>query len=707
MQRLLIEPTGRLGVLLGFLSLCFVSGCGDPELIDGDAATSVPDAGPEPEPEPGFDDGGGIGMTGLSLSRVVPDHGPFTGGNQVVLRGNGFDDESQVTFGGRDVQPANHRLIDARRLAVVVPAGEVGPVDVTVTVDGETVELADGYTYDAIYVEPSSGAVSGGTFVNIVGSGTSFAEGDTVLFGSSACTDVTVVSETRITCRTPPSAAGSVDVTIVDGEDASETTAEDAFSYYDSADPFAGGLGGGPVEGAINVTVLNTMTGDPVPDAFAIVGEDLETPHQGLTDSLGQITFSGEDIVPPVTIHVAKHCFEKTSFVAFDARDVTVFLRPWMDPMCGMGNPPPGGGRGTNGAFVEGELIWYGPNEMGPNPWGNVPEPREGWTRVAYVYTTRRTVGFENPNPAAGGSVQRVLEEPRGTLGYPYSIFARPAGLAVYALAGLENTTDGRFIPYVMGVARNVLAGPGETVRGVDIVMNIPLDHYVETQLTDIPAEARTGPDRFELRADIDLGGEGVIVRNVNGQELDVLRRRGASRTFRFVAQPSLEGALADGRYRIQAGWYTGERLPGAGVGESFPYTAAVENGVTAVDSTLTIGGFLGIPQATSPAYGDRLPADRVLRWEADGPEPSFHYVTIQGADGNPAWSMFTPGDVREAPIPNLSSIEGIDDMPPGYLSWAVFAVTVPGLDFDEISYSYLSTRYWTRWSLDAFLAQR
>ena len=52
-----------------------------------------------------------------------------------------------------------------------------------------------------------------------------------------------------------------------------------------------------------------------------------------------------------------------------------------------------GGGRPRNGAFVEGELIWHGPNEMGPNPWLNVPEPRAGWVKVAYVYTTRRSRG--------------------------------------------------------------------------------------------------------------------------------------------------------------------------------------------------------------------------------------------------------------------------------------------------------------------------
>lgn len=688
------------------LLLAFAFGCGGNGVPDADI--NLPDGGgPMVDGGTGLPDSG-IGEGDLQLERVVPAYGPYSGGNVVVLRGRGFDDASQARFGGRDVQPADHRLIDDRRLEVVVPAGEVGPVDVELTVDGATVVLEDGYTYEPIFVDPDSGAVAGGTFVTITGSGTNFETGDTVTFGRTECTDVNVVSPTVITCRTPPSAAGTVDVTVRDAEDGREVAATDAYTYYDSTDPFSGGLGGGPIEGAINITVIDAMTGAPVPDAYAIVGEDLSTVHQGLTDSLGQITFSGPDVMPPATVHISKFCYERTSVVAFDARDVTVFLIPWMDPMCGMGEPePPPPGRGRNGAFIEGELIWYGPNEMGPNPWGNVPEPREGWTRVAYVYTTALNVfavtrdpRYGNPDPAAGGSIHRVLETPTGVLGYPYSIFARPAGLAVYALAGLENDTDGRFVPYVMGVGRNVLAGPGETVTGVDIVMNIPLDHYLEVEVTELPREAAAGPDRFRLRADIDLGGEGVIVPIVNDIDLNTLRRRDASRAFRFVSQPSLEGALRDGRYRVEAGWFTGDF-------DGQPYTVAVENGVTAIDSTLVMGGFVGIPQPTAPAFGDRIPADRILRWDADGAMPDLNIVLIVDPTGNPAWRMFLPGNVREAPIPDLSSIEGLDDINPGFLTWAVFAISIPGFDFDEFRYEYLNDRFWSRWAVDYFTAQR
>ena len=168
---------------------------------------------------------------------------------------------------------------------------------------------------------------------------------------------------------------------------------------------------------------------------------------------MGQITFSGTDLVAPATVHIAKHCYERTSVVAFDAADVTVFLVPWMDPMCGMGMGMPPTGRGRNGAFIEGHLQW--PADMREMEWDNVPAARTGWTRVAYVYTTQIDVNVPNPDPGAGGGTARVLESPVAEDGFPYRIFARPAGLAVYALAGLEEESTGRFVPYVMGVARN------------------------------------------------------------------------------------------------------------------------------------------------------------------------------------------------------------------------------------------------------------
>ena len=59
---------------------------------------------------------------------------------------------------------------------------------------------------------PNSGSTAGGTAVTITG--TNFAAGATVTFGSTAATNVVVVNSTTITATTPAGSAGAVTVTV-------------------------------------------------------------------------------------------------------------------------------------------------------------------------------------------------------------------------------------------------------------------------------------------------------------------------------------------------------------------------------------------------------------------------------------------------------------------------------------------------------------
>ena len=99
---------------------------------------------------------------------------------------------------------------------------------VTVTVSGQSGSLANGFTYVAqptvTSVSPNSGTTAGGTAVTITG--TNFAAGATVTFGSAAATNVVVVSGTKITATTPAGSAGAVTVTVtVSGQSGSLTSA--------------------------------------------------------------------------------------------------------------------------------------------------------------------------------------------------------------------------------------------------------------------------------------------------------------------------------------------------------------------------------------------------------------------------------------------------------------------------------------------------
>ncbi len=77
-------------------------------------------------------------------------------------------------------------------------------------------------------VSPASGSQLGGTPVTITGSG--FAAGATVDFGTAAATGVTVQSPTSITAVSPPG-SGTVDVTVTTAKGTSPTGSADRFTY--------------------------------------------------------------------------------------------------------------------------------------------------------------------------------------------------------------------------------------------------------------------------------------------------------------------------------------------------------------------------------------------------------------------------------------------------------------------------------------------
>jgi len=83
-----------------------------------------------------------------TITSLVPNHGPSSGGNLVNINGTGFQPGATVTFNGANV-PVNTN--NGTTINVTAPAGTAGTqVPVTVTNPGETAAFAPGggYTYD-------------------------------------------------------------------------------------------------------------------------------------------------------------------------------------------------------------------------------------------------------------------------------------------------------------------------------------------------------------------------------------------------------------------------------------------------------------------------------------------------------------------------------------------------------------------------------
>lgn len=627
---------------------------------------------------------------------VVPDHGPFNGRDVVTVRGANFDGDSvTVRFAGNLVQPSATTVEDSRRINVVPPSGRPGSVDVAVEIDGRRAVLPNGYHYDSFYVDPADGSPAGGTLVTLRGLGTHFDATTQVTFDGLPCTEVNAVGPDELTCVTPAHPEAQVTVAVQTGSE--RISVDDAFNFSDGDEGSRGGLGGGEINGSLSVTVLAGNTGDPIPNALVYLGSDplVAPPRSARTNDRGRATLSFPELHGPQTLTLAARCFNAHTVQLFDARNVTLYLYAQQTPACAMGSPGDNTpGRGAFGARVSGELVWDGPNEFAPNPWRNIPEPRRGERRVAFVYASQDNISSGTVAPGDGNTVLEVVTPGYGGRGYPFSISTRPAALAIYAIAGIEVIQTQQFTPYIMGVARGVLGSPQAMITGVVVPMNITLDHQTQVVVSGLPSTVNGQPDRVRVEGFIDLGGEGVIARS----DITAWGRDEADEYY-LDALPAFTGALADGRLIVRAVYGTGDWL-GA------PSSTMVAAGITSPDDPVRLGNWVGIPEVTTPADNGRLGADRAVRWEQRGNDPDMWWMSLSG--DVLYWYTYAPGSARSAVFPDLSGVMGLSDLPQGQVLYMnLNGFRAPGFDYNEFRYRFLSQLYWTAYSTRTVLWSR
>ncbi len=626
---------------------------------------------------------------------VDPPHGPFNGGQLVMVRGNGFTSKVRVWFGASEIAAADVLPVDPQRVQVVVPPGKAGPADVT-TQNGDDAStrrtLTGGYSYDAFYVDPASGPVSGGTTVTLHGQDTSWDDKTTVLFDLLPCPVSQVNDPTAIVCTTPKGTPGTkpVRVTTADG---TSTDVLDAFTYGDSDNGFKGGLSGNALKDQLRVLVLDNYTGNAVPGASVVLDDDLATLRK--SDSGGVALFQDATLGPKRSVTVAKKCYQPQTFVDVPVDTVTVYLDPVLSPACAsQGDPPPVGGSPGYASTVSGELLWTSVNELKHEGWTNVPAPKSAdEQRVAYVFSASSdpTRAFNLPSATAA-----VTPDSVGTSGFGYTVNASPGNLVLYALAGIENraVSPPLFTAYAMGVTKGISAKPGKATGSVFIPVDVPLDHALVMTATG-PTPTSHGPDRIQASTAIRIANALYAVLPVSQKS----RLMPVTSPLSFVGVPALTGSVSGGAYVVTASAVTG-------IGASDPRSVVGQYVTTTTNDVVALDGFVQIPVLSNPgANGAWNGQDLAVGFAPGGASIDLVVVDIDSGSGLVAWTVAAPAGVTSVRLPDLAQLGADLGLVPGPIKLKVSAAHIDGFVYGSLQYRQLGTRGWNAYAEDVFYA--
>lgn len=209
------------------------------------------------------------------VAGVSPASGATEGGIAVNISGAGFAGTTAVSFGSTAAQAFT--VNSDTSITAIVPTGEPGTIDVTVT--GPTGTSPKSSTDQFTYVSPpvpvvtgllpEGGSTAGGTTVVISGAG--FTTATAVSFGGHAAQSFTVTSDTQITAFTPAEQVGTVDVTVTTLGGTSVVSNADSFTYV--APPTITSIcpASGPIAGGTDVTIRGTNLLDVVSVEFGTV----------------------------------------------------------------------------------------------------------------------------------------------------------------------------------------------------------------------------------------------------------------------------------------------------------------------------------------------------------------------------------------------------------------------------------------------------
>jgi hypothetical protein len=587
----------------------------------------------------------------FSLSAITPAAGPAAGGTAFTLTGAGLDG-SEIRIGA---------LVAA---GGVTPPGSPGPADVVArTSDGREAILRGGFTFTAplslVQVSPALGAQAGGTRIALYGRG--FGAGLSATIGARPVTSLLIVSPSEATALSPPGTPGAAAVAVALG--GASDSLSGAFTYFDPTSALGGGSGG-PLLGALNVTVLEASAfkdGGVQGATVQVVLPDSKL-LQGLTDGNGQITFSDPRLVLPVQVTALKSNYDSITVAGVQTANLTVALSGPPGPPPPPPDPPPPPPPPPQPASVAGHVYGF---KLAP---GTV---LSGTQRAAARVSIARAGVYSLP-PFAMPVQFQTVDVDGGQFKYDklYSLSAT----TFYAVFGIEDssTTPASFEPLLLGVRRGVQPDPQKPIADADIILDTHLDQSLEVMVLD-PPSASFGHDAF---VDLDLGQSGAIPLDRVLQNSDPYHLR-----FRHLPKAAGQGFV----FVDQLGRWTGS-------GIATPVTIYLRRVFGDLSSGVTLGPLLPFPVLQPFSNG-------TFAWTMAQSALLPNLVELDVSDSNGAqntsWLALLPGDARSIAMPDVLRAR----LAKGAHSFSLVSSVAPGFDFAYWNYADLYSGSWTAYS--------
>ena len=156
-----------------------------------------------------------------SITNISPTMGLITGGTFLTISGSNFVSSATVSIGGTPCLSVN--VLNPTSLTCITQPHANGFTNIIITnPDSQSNSTSPSFSYNAplsiTSISPASGVVTGGTVVQISGSG--FYAGATVRLGGALCTSVNIINSSSISCTAPSHGGGivAVKVTNIDSQ---------------------------------------------------------------------------------------------------------------------------------------------------------------------------------------------------------------------------------------------------------------------------------------------------------------------------------------------------------------------------------------------------------------------------------------------------------------------------------------------------------